>query len=352
MLFRSERVLGRQLPGVDVPWRDTGGDSLMALEVLSAVERRIGCRLSSEILQANASPAWMARQVQRGLHLRSSGTSAHSRLTGKLWVITSLHAATVHDRRIVEGLAGDVDGDIVAITSLDDELESVRSLEELAGDCARTIVEQTEKGVPVHLLGLSFGGRIALHAAHLLRQRGVQVGLVGIGDIPCAAKDVRFLAMNRVQRHGDEPPTSALRRPWITAARLAKASVRELVAWATSRRWTWLIRCLVRPGRQALGDRFASAMRFAIRQGQVMGWKAPRLEGEVTLFVSRETGEELSYLQPTLGWEGHADLVARVDVAGSHTSYHRDENTAGFVAAVRGRLLHHANQSRKVTLPC
>jgi thioesterase domain-containing protein len=339
ILREWERVLGRKLEGIHTAWRTTGGDSLQALEVLSAVERRMGRRLTTAMIHADATPASMAGELLTADPLQNEVAHATSRVPGKLWVISSLASVSVHDRRLIELLADVVDGDVLHITSIDDELQRLRSIRQLAEDCVATLIARTGLTTPVHLMGLSFGARVAFEMAGVLRERGVEVGFMGIGDIPMDARATRV----ENGRGGEGTLGKSVRgsggRRLQKARDTAKSIAIDGVEWLAAHRHEWLLRWYIRWGRAVLGEGFTILSNLALRRGQAVGWNPGFFDGEVTLFVSADRGKSLIRLSPTLGWERHATSVHRVDVAGSHENYHRDEHAAGLTAEIRARLL-------------
>lgn len=338
ILREWEKVLGRTLSGTDVRWQKAGGDSLQALAVLSAVERRVGRRLTTELIHGDATPASMAADLVRSAVLPSEGVQLTPRIPGKLWVISSLANVSVHDRRLVELLADVVEGDVLHITSVDDELERLRSIRELAENCVSTLVSKSERGTPVYLMGLSFGARVAFEMAALLEDRGFPVRFLGIGDIPVDARATRVENGPPFRGSAGAEPIGWGLHCLRALKAIAKRAAINVVEWLTIHRSQWALRWYMRAGRTVLGEGFTVLSSLALRRGQAALWKPAFFDGQVTLFVSTARGKALSGLSPTFGWEHQAASVVRVDVDGTHETYHRDDNAAGLTRAIRARL--------------
>lgn len=339
ILQEWERVLKRSLPGTQTAWSLTGGDSLQALEILAAVERRTGRKLTTAMIQGNATPVSMAACVASAELSGDPHGSSQGKLPGKLWIISSLGSVSVHDRRLVELLAEDVDGDVLHITSTEEELERVRSIPELAEACAQTVMSNTEPGAPVYLMGLSFGGRVGFEMASILAGRGVPVRFVGIGDITVYPRWIR------PERENPGAITTCRQEAFGVAQLVSKLrsavgqAVIDGLGWLAMRRHQHVLRWYARVCRAAFGRRFIPHEGFAIRRGQAMGWNPTYLNAEVTLFVSADRGRALADRTPTFGWEKYAASVVRIDVPGAHGTYHRDEQAAGFAEAIRKRVI-------------
>lgn len=244
----------------------------------------------------------------------------------------------MHDRRLTELLSDLVEGDVLHITSVDGELERLRSIRELAQDCVSTLVSKSEPGTPIYLMGLSFGARVAFEMVSLLVDRGFPVRFLGIGDIPVDARATRVENGSRGRGSTGIYSGGWVSRFLLVLKAFAKRAAIDGVEWLTAHRCQWALRGYMRLGRRVLGEGFAILSSLALRRGQALAWKPCRFDGEVTLFVSAARGRALVGVSPTLGWENYANSVVRVDVPGTHETYHRDEHAAGLAGAIRERL--------------
>lgn len=333
-----EQILRRSLPGIDVTWGTAGGDSLQALEMLSAVERRVGRKLTTSMLHAEATPASMARDIRRAELPETQTPRSSPRIPGKFWLITSGAGVTVHDRRLIELLADVIDGDVLGITSVEDELVRLRTVRELAEGCAAAVVSNTKPGLPVFLMGLSFGARVAFELASVLTDRGIPVRWIGIGDIPLDAYATRARTASPTAGASPAPPRHGIVRCLANGTSRAKRSAIDLVEWLTARRHQTFLRSYVMVGSKVLGRGFSVRSGPAVRRGQGATWNPRRFEGELTVFVSEEHRRLFTRMTPTLGWEKHAATAVRIDLAGTHMTYHRDEHAPAFGAALRACL--------------
>lgn len=341
-----EQVLRRSLPGIDVTWTNAGGDSLQALEALSAIERRTERRLTTAMIRSDATPTSMAREILRAETAAADTGRTLPRIHGKFWLITSGAGATVHDRRLIELVSDVIDGDVLTITSVEDELERLHTLRELAEGCAAAVAARTEPGVPAFLMGLSFGARVAFEAAAVLTERGIPVRWIGIGDIPLDASATRIRGTSEGGTGQDSPPRHRIVQALANATSRAKRSAIDLVEWLTEKHHQAALRWYVRLGSRFLGKGFALRSGPALRRGQGAAWKPRRFDGRVSVFVSAEHRRLFGRMTPALGWEEHAAAAVRVDLPGTHMTYHRDEQATECAEAIRTCLFAAAARER------
>ncbi|MGW4249857.1 thioesterase domain-containing protein, partial [Nocardia sp. NPDC004722] len=179
-------VLDLDVVGADDDFFALGGNSLIAVRVVSLIRERSGRSLQIGQLFSDASPAALARTLEIGsgapdislgvlTPLRSTGTRAPLFCIhpggGLAWVYGSLLSQLEPDRPVY----GLQDPHIVA-----DE-PRLESVEAYADRYVREIVERFP-GIAYNLMGWSLGGQIAHAMAVRLRQLGHRVELLALVD--------------------------------------------------------------------------------------------------------------------------------------------------------------------------
>lgn len=338
-------ALGRPPTSIDEPWNHAGGDSLLALEMIVGLEQRTGTTLPTSVVTPTSTPRSIANVV-RSTPPQADPSPPRPTVPGILFLVASATGFTAHDRILSDRIGATLRVERLRPTTLADELARVHSIEEAAAIHARAIVESVPSGTPIHLVGLSYGGRVAFELAVQLRRRGWDVPLVCITDIQPRGGYIalaRIAWLNWCRQPEGAPWWIPMGRRAIAEARMAASRVIQFVA---GRRWMPLLRLVVGAGLRVLGDGFAAGAKAAISQSQIAGWHPPCLEGELLLVVSHETAQAFPSLPRTLGWEAHADAVRVVRVPGNHWSYIRDPHGADLACTLTHEIRRAALRTR------
>jgi amino acid adenylation domain-containing protein len=334
------RVLGTQGAGMGLSWGRSGGDSLKALELTVALEREFGIRLPVGMLDVEVTPARLSARVREVMEAVKGGGKVPASL-GHFFIVPWAPGASVHDRRVAEVLGTRFQVEVLTLTSLEEELERVSSIPDLAARCVERISRTTDPGTRVYLMGMSYGGRVAVELSAQLRSKGYTVAMLGVGDI---ASDSGYDALSRrawAAWADSAGGNSGWRRWWRRCQAWMRIAMGGWIRGVARLRWQRLLRLTVRVGMALFGGGFRGGALAAIRRSQVSLWKIPHHAGELVLFVTEETSQLLGGLGPRLGWERHADVVRVIRVEGHHTNYFGPEFGTGFAE----RLLDAATES-------
>lgn len=181
LLALMQQALKRDDLGIDDDFFAAGGDSLAALDWLTAIEQRTGLRLDLGALALSPSVAQLAQRVAGGA-LRSSepelaiGLSQHPDAPA-LFVAASGHG----DRLRFQALA-DALGPAASVHMLQPPPgQPIGSMAELAATYGRHVAAHAGDA-PVHVAGFSVGGVAALETARWLHAHGVAVGALVLID--------------------------------------------------------------------------------------------------------------------------------------------------------------------------
>jgi amino acid adenylation domain-containing protein len=338
------RSCGRRPQSAVDEWQHAGGDSLQALELLVALERKAGRKLPASTVGPGATPESMARQIAHG----DGGSERPSgRLPGTFWLVTWAPGASLHDRALVDAVSDLVSGEVLELTTLEEELERIRTIPGLAEECAERIARSALPGSDVYLMGISFGSRVAMELGSVLLRRGYAVRYVAVCDIaPVSGFDVlaRQAEELKMRRIGDAPYLCRLRLRLLAEARWWLARRVQGMArrgWKRGLRWT------ARVGGWLLGRKFTEGVKAAIRRAQASRWQPAWYPQELTLLLTAGTGSLFPGASPTLGWERHAASVKLVTIPGDHFTCSTDEFADGFAQLLRTHIREAAGQERQ-----
>lgn len=351
-LFAS--VLRHPGLGVHDGFFEYGGHSLLAVRLVSLIERTIGRRVPVAMVFQSQSAAKLAARLEESkrtdpgdalLTLQSHGDRpplflVHGVGGGMIWGYANLARRLGTDQPVY----------VLRSRGLEGQPEP-ESIAELAAAYVRAVREFQPAG-PYHLGGYCFGGNVAYEMAVQLRAQGQQVALLAL--------------MN------SSPPNSAYDRIELTVPGLARwvANLRHVVAhiagWDAARRrqffqWKWrawrrrLRRIVDRlPGQsqgvdvEAMVDisQYSEFERrvWSSHVSSLMRHQHSRYDGPVTLFRSRGHCA-VSSCDYHFGWNEYAPGAVRVVVVpGAHESILEEPHVETLAREVAAALqLAHAD---------
>ncbi|MGY6276831.1 alpha/beta fold hydrolase, partial [Methylomonas sp. MgM2] len=176
-----QKVLGLQTVGIQDNFFELGGHSLLALRLLSMINRELGWDLPLTRLLQQPTIAELATQYKS---TSLSPLVALNHAADPLPPLFCLHPAggTVFGYYpLARALAGQRPVIGLLCRSFLDANWRDASLESMARDYADAIAQSQSEG-PIHLLGWSLGGALALSIARILEQSGREIGFLGLAD--------------------------------------------------------------------------------------------------------------------------------------------------------------------------
>jgi acyl-CoA synthetase (AMP-forming)/AMP-acid ligase II/thioesterase domain-containing protein/acyl carrier protein len=241
-----ERLLQTKSLTPDDDFSEKGGDSLLAMEMLSEVERLTGQTIPTSIL----FEARTIRQLTQKLYSLDIRPKPITVLNpdGRLVPLILFHGDYLGGGLYAARLAGllGTDRPLAVIAPHDIEQEALpRSIEEIASDGLALVLKAQAKG-PYRLCGYCLGGIFAFEVARLLMATGEKVEFVGMIDSPTvnARRLVQrpLLAMRCVRPMFGPIVDRAVARAWYISSQLDrplsnfKAWLKKIVRWRSDER--------------------------------------------------------------------------------------------------------------------
>ena len=180
-------VLGRGQVGAQDNFFDMGGHSLLALQAMSRLSRRLGREVPVHLLFATQTVSVLAREIEAATHvdhharrlvaIRSAGALA------PLFIVHAGDGEVGYAFALAPHLPADRPLYALAAIGFADGETPLSSVEQMASAYLRSLRSVQPHG-PYHVLGWSAGGTIAYEMAAQLLASGEQVGFVGVIDTP------------------------------------------------------------------------------------------------------------------------------------------------------------------------
>lgn len=304
-------------PEPELGFADAGGDSMAALSLRALLQQAIGRTLPLGLLHADSS----IRSVSLALQQAKSSLTTLFVVGGPLAWFEGLQEAVQH-------LGADIDLQLVALPMPEPSLEAALDLAAL-GEHVAACIRRSTPAAPVHLLGLSFGGRVVVEAARCLAATGQPIGEILLGDVAAARSRPALL-----QRW---------RQRWSGAA--DGPGLGERLQRYLRHRTIWLLPLPCQRAVLALARRCIRADRlahwearnlFERRVVQSRHWRPPRLATRLTV-LHAEDGPMPRH--DDLGWAPYAASVRVIHLPGKHLEFLREPHVHIFAQLLPSLLL-------------
>lgn len=324
-------MFGASAPQAGVTFSELGGDSLELMRFAARVETLAGRPLPVTLLNGAMTPADLRRA------LRDPLGAATARM---LFFVPGVMGMAPHLIILAARCAGMATVRLVALPDLDVELSRRRGIDDLAAEVADRVAAHLAAAAgpggatpAFGLVGLSFGGRLAVAATQILASRGLTAGMVVVGDIVATHDD----AASVVQAGTIPAPATSLRHRLTRSIGRPMARLFFTLAQRRDHRPLRLTAAIARraaPGRRNRA-RVEQALLLAIRRAMIIGWRPGRLPCRLLLIVTHQTRAIYAGRGRLLGWDAVAPEVRLVEVAGNHAALAGDEaNLARVVTAI------------------
>lgn len=327
-----EKVLGLQPIGIENNFFDLGGNSLLAVQMLTQVETFFGQRLPITTLLQASTIADLANILQSPMSqpidnqtpdcdlvlLRSGGD--HPPLFCIYGIL--LYRDLVHQLqpdRPIYGVYLQEEIDLLKPGNLNHRNSVFASVPAIAAGYLAAIRTVQPHG-PYHLVGESFGGVVAFEMAHQLRAAGEDVAFVALLDAQAPSHQANLSIQRRLNLHWQFFHQQGLSyicekmKPHLQALR------KQLVHYLKGNAFNSSVQHLVQPIERTMQE----DVRAAARQRASQGYSPQPYSGSVLLFraIERSAFEPDDY---SLGWDSLAlgDFQI-IDIPGDHLSILQD----------------------------
>ncbi|MFD0727036.1 alpha/beta fold hydrolase, partial [Lysobacter brunescens] len=334
------RLLKASRVGLDDNFFALGGKSLLALQVVNAINRQFGCRLSMVDLFKHPTIRELIARIDPSLADRDAATEALVRLGNGVRTTAGDRA----DEKTRLYLIHPIGGDILCYSPLAEGLDAAWDVfglqmnephEATVPELAARYVAQLEAahdGSPYHLGGYSFGGVIAFEMARQLEEKGATVATVSLIDSELLVEDahrpdVSLSALGVMLRElGPSRPGMWAGLDGILASRgidAALVEARELAVQAgmiePTLRW------------ETLRDR------FRIYRSNLVALRAHRARaygGDVGLLIAGEDTTRMA----RQGWAGLATLRSVLELPCDHFTVMKPPHVQAVARWLAGRV--------------
>ena len=302
-------VLGAHTSEADMPWDETGGDSLKAMELWFRIEQKLGRKIPMDLLQESTTPSKLAMEIERMLQ----ASAANSNDAGKdAKPVVFLMPGILGDEPLLShfraAFGWNVRFKVIEYPEWRSTDDANSGFEQII-DAAYAQICAEPPCESYALAGYSFGGYVAFETARRLQSSGRQVGFLGLIDsrmwgMSSAMGQSRMHALiAQAKRYLGilaDPPTLArlVRKKIVAAARF--------VQWAASSRPS-----------TALSFAFYRERNYQHRVDALRRWRLLPLDMPITLYLSDQGLEELP---PDYGWGQLCTELSIVRVGGTHAS--------------------------------
>jgi len=176
-------ALGLETLGLNDDFFEMGGNSLMAVRLMVALEKKTGIRLPLNVLLTHSTIAKLATQIRTGDKERST-TIIPIRTGGSKDPVYLIHGSGLNVllfKSIIPALDDDQPIYGVQAVGLDRYEDLPATIEDIAKRYIEEILEIHQNG-PYNIVGYSLGGFIAFEMAKQLKALGKTINLLGVID--------------------------------------------------------------------------------------------------------------------------------------------------------------------------
>ncbi|MEV8319576.1 amino acid adenylation domain-containing protein [Streptomyces sp. NPDC059900] len=323
-------VLDQQGIGVDDDFFELGGDSFLAVRLVSVLRAHFGVEVSVAELFRSPTVAELARVVRDGGAEEPVGPLVRLQAgdgTAPLYLFPPLAGTVVRYAPLARALGRHRTVYGLQSPGLLPGEEACGSLTEMA----EVYIEQMRKvhpGGPWHLGGYSMGGVIALEAARLLRASGEEVGLVGLLDTN--------------PRMDLDPQEDYALRILVTMGLRLDLDLEELRRLEPARRIRTLLEEGIAAGSLPTGydeDRLQRMLDAYRHNGEALQRHTLRpYDGDVVLFRATDRAADTRPEAPDLGWARQCRHLTIRDTPGTHFTMLDSGNLEVLCSLIDGEL--------------
>jgi len=318
--------------GIHDDFFDLGGDSLLAIKIISSIRKDLRMEIPLRALFQHPTPKELAVAIRARkqwkpdilLPLKSGSSGASAPLfcihpmSGGAFCYRELADCLDSDRPVYGIQAPGFDRPVHGIQALgfEGETEPLTDVEAMAARYVAEITARWPEG-PYHLYGWSLGGVVAFEMARQLRSMDREVGLLVLADTVCPHPSEKW----------DEPGDEEVLLHLLAEAGELEPEFFHGIENATLAERRALLRQRPASGSKLAGfgdiEHFVRVYRANLQA--ILAYRPSPWEGEIVFLSARERiGEEGEPLES--GWREFAREIARHTVPGNHFTMHRQPN--------------------------
>jgi len=320
-----EECLGITDIGLNDNFFDIGGHSLIAVKMITMLEKKAGFRLPISSLFKAPTIAELAKRIEQTKenHEEDWKSLVMIRRGGKkppLYVIHGIGLNVLFFQQALKHLDSDQPVFALQAKGLDGVPRPSQTLEEIAADYNREILQHNPDG-PYALSGYSYGGIVAIEMAKQLKGMGKEVLFVGLFDTYTNKAAAQLLEENRWKIF-QYKIKKVLSIP-VLFAKNPRLYTRDKYLYARGEWYKLFKRAF--PNKQLFND---PPQHAALLQKQylaaIKAYALSPYEGSITLFKSAVKTLYIPYFE-TNGWEPYVlGDIRIIEIPGNHSQLFRE----------------------------
>jgi amino acid adenylation domain-containing protein len=317
-------VLGAKSYDADLPWDESNGDSLKAIELWFYIEDKLGFKLPLDALGEHTTPSRLVQTIEAHIAHAESGRSVANPAAPLVFLLPGIQSDDPALVRFRAAFGNSVRFKILDYPGWRQTVVSEATFDTIVEAVHATICAEPDCEI-YRLAGYSFGGIVAFEVAHRLLASGRRVGFLGLLDT--RRWDLTHPgSVGHLDAFFGEP-----RRLPVEMAKAAMAALlrrRNFAPLSVAERLLML-----HPTRLAFW--FKRQLTRELRYQALRQWKPVPLDVPTTLFLSdaQWPGEPEDY-----GWDEMCRPLTKIRIGGDHGSIiqppHRDSLCSGFLRAL------------------
>lgn len=299
----------------NVSFINYGGDSLKALTLLVLLEKKLQRTLPIQSIHYDMTINSLLQSLSTNIPAR-----AH------LYIVADRGGIFNHLLQFTQHLPHGVIAHVVPMPGLDVELVQPMAIPDLGQYVAQFIMQQAPS-CPIHLLGFSFGARVAFEAGCALQQQGVMPHSLMMGDMGPAYGKNRTLSVivwhqiKNVKKIITRKESITILKPLLAIDKLLMTTLSRYLSLRSLKHVRQLLQYLL-PSR--LVESYERTLLVQLGKRQIPLWKPSYFHEKLTVFVAKEGVTKTDALPDDLGWSPYTSSVEIVHLSGKHTEFTND----------------------------
>jgi thioesterase domain-containing protein len=260
-------------------------------------------------------------------------------IAGRQGVFTNLFEFT-------QGLAKNIVTHVVPMPQLDEEFQQPKTISDLGQHVADFISRQTDVEDEIHLLGFSFGARVASEAGCILQKNGFSVSSIVACDMgPAYGKKQPLLSkphlLLRMIQGKEQFRSPSIVQRWHVMDKVILEKLSQYLSVYALKNLRSFMRLFCSNDRMAI---YESLFLLELAKKNIVSWQPLYFNGTLTVFVAEEGVSTQLFMPKDLGWGAYAANVQVVRLHGGHLDYMHGAGLVTFLEHINtivGRAIIH-----------